>query len=159
MKKLILSLTILASLSVGFLVSKHLYANGITSRQLDPSNAHSYSVRFRNNAHYCDNASENEKSGYFDISEQTAADLLAQIKDIKAQFGGETPNYYRCIFGQDESNKTFLMVVATDNSGYEFQTKKFIRQVQGVLPCPTLCEINKSSIIQGLPNLGQSACK
>lgn len=159
MNKLILSLTILSSLSIGFFVSKHLYANGIQNNQLEPTDAHNYSARFRSNAGYCENSSANEKSGYFDISEQTATDLLNQIREIKAQFGGEKPNYYRCIFGQDESKNTFIMVVATDNSGYEFQTKKFMRKVQGVLPCPTMCEINKSSIIMGQPNLGQGPCK
>ena len=123
------------------------------------NDAHTYSVNFRNNVKYCNNPSYYEKSGFFEVSEQGIENLLTAIRSIKSQFATRPPQYYRCILGREGVGNTFVMVVALDDNGYEYQTDKFMSKIGGSIPCPTMCDINKSRIIMGDGLRGQNACK
>jgi hypothetical protein len=161
MKKSTLIVVSVVSALAGVFGHKTLMSNSpavpiATNNHISPAEAHYYSATYRYNAGICNTPG---RENMFELTEQTVDGLADAIDEIKELTGGTLSSKYRCIFGQDESKQTFLMVVALDKSGYEYQSSDYMSKITGGLPCPTFCDINKSVIISGDAAKGQSACK
>jgi hypothetical protein len=164
MKKTTLILVSILSTFAGMLLNQQLMSKSpvpgesIYFSTLAPDQAHTYSVKYRNTANYCGINNGSNKEGIFDISELTIDGLSAAVEQIKSSNGGKVPASYRCIFGEDESGETIIMVVGLDQNRYEYQNASYMYKIAGTLPCPTLCDLSKSSIVMGDPKRGQNSC-
>ena len=123
---------------------------------ITPSDAHTMSATFRNTAGYCLSGCKS-KEGIFDLTEQTIQGLSEAMEDIKKN-ASRTPEGYRCIFGEDKKGETVIMLVPIDKSRNETLGSNLIRQVAGTLPCPTMCDIQKSGVVMGDIKAGQDCC-
>jgi hypothetical protein len=164
MKKLIIPIVAAVSLMSGMLIHKTLLSSPeplpgtMGFFNITPAEAHAHSARFRQDANYCGSGDCKSKEGIFDLSELTVYGLSQAVDDIKAKTAGKQPSGYRCIFGQDGNGETVIIVVGTDINRNEYGTEAYMRRVNGTLPCPTLCDINKSKVVMGDPLKGQDCC-
>lgn len=152
------------SLLSGMLIHKTMFSNPEPLQAapgfytISAADAHAYSARYRNDANYCGSGSCKSKEGIFDLSELTIYGLSQAVEDIKAKTAGKQPVGYRCVFGQDPSGETVIIVVGTDINRNEYGSDMYMRRVNGTLPCPTLCDITKSKVVMGDPAKGQDCC-
>lgn len=164
MNKILLSVVAAVSLTGGMLIHKTLLSNPEPLQAtpsffpITPAEAHSYSVRFRQEANYCNSGDCKSKEGVFDLSELTIYGLAKAVDDIKSKTAGKQPAGYRCVFGQDLNGETVILVVGTDVNRNEYGTEAYMRRVNGTLPCPTLCDLYKSKVVMGDPAKGQDCC-
>lgn len=162
MKKIQFPLVALGGLLLGILTHKSLISNpeppqATNFSTVSQKEAHEMSVRHRLNAGYCLSGDCSNKEGIFDLSETTISGLESAMQDIKAKLG-TAPSSYRCIFSENSKGETILLLVPLDKNRYETHGEPFLRKIHGTLPCPTLCDINKSKVVMGNKTNGEDCC-
>jgi hypothetical protein len=129
-----------------------------------PDIAHSMSANYRNEAGICsDTTTCTNYSGIFELGTSTISDMKLAMADIEAKLkeSGTTqmPKNYRFFMGKDASKNTKLIMVALNDKNQEYDDKKYIRTLDGDIPCPLLCDLKTSQIFWGSSPSQNSCCK
>lgn len=171
------STTILFSLALlfaGIFIGKYLFTPSANSIVINPTktlmlqtntpSAHEMVVRFRTTSKLCDPSTlscpDNIKAGFFELQDSTIYDLVSAVNIIKNRTGTATtpaPTFFRVFFGNEKDGSTKLIVAGLDKSNKELTGN--IQIINGKLPCPVLCDINSSDILNGNASTGQSPCR
>ena len=138
----------------------------LQSTPVSSNDAHKMVVKFKQDAGYCTptpppyeiDSLKLASVGVFEFTSNTLDDLKQAASAISGSYSDVAK--FRAIFGSENGTSgkpvTRLILVGLDNSGIEKTAS--IHLIEGTLPCPLLCDIEKSSIIMGNAGTREDIC-
>lgn len=128
-------------------ISLHKSKSGKSDDLIDFSEAHNYSVAYRNKYGYCDGSNTGKVENYncFELTSEQILDMIS-VLDIN---NTKQPNT-RFYFGYNENKNQFQLMMVGLEKGVNFQTEVPLAACQNKikiitsLPCPDLCDGLKS---------------